>query len=254
MEECMWYLYSIHPSRALQICDLHTQRLVDGAWAGGNATPVRIYAALLMAEGDYVHAKQKCEMFMHFTRSGNVPAFYSFGAFQMLTLGSIECALHHTDQATVWFNEAEHHADQSGFHIVELTARFLKAAMLDSISAQASTMDIMLECLGSFRKISFQPGIICALIYLASLQSIQARHEGAGHLLGSTAAHSSEIDRWAIWMNGVLWVWHRDALKEIVPPALAAARAALGDDEFERCYAAGQRMSLDEAVELALNG
>jgi hypothetical protein len=53
-------------------------------------------------------------------------------------------------------------------------------------------------------------------------------------------------------MDGVLWMWHRDAQQTLGAPALAAARAALGDAEFERCYAAGQRMSLDEAVRCTL--
>ncbi len=51
-----------------------------------------------------------------------------------------------------------------------------------------------------------------------------------------------------------LLLWLRDVESSFVAPALAAARAALGDAEFEAAYAAGQRMSLDEAVALALNG
>lgn len=49
-------------------------------------------------------------------------------------------------------------------------------------------------------------------------------------------------------------IWFDRARKTIVDPCCGAARAALGDEAFEAAYTAGQPMSLDEAVALALNG
>jgi non-specific serine/threonine protein kinase len=254
LESCMGCLYFAHPQRALAICAREVDRLFAQEAISQAPETIRIYAVLLMWDGQFAEAKRHHDIVVELVQSQRVPAQFSFACYQMPAIAMVEQALLHTEAALAWLEQAHQNAEDTHSHVVAHAARFLKAAFADADAEDDLTLHLARHCLHGFHQLDFALGTVCTLMLMASIASRRGDHDRSSKLLGVAEAHKHQVAQLALWMDGVLWMWHRDAQQTIVAPVLAAAREQLGDAEFEAAYAAGQRMSLDEAVALALNG
>jgi tetratricopeptide (TPR) repeat protein len=253
LESCMGYFYFAHPQRALAICSREVDRLTAQGIVNQYPATIRIFAVLLMLDGQFEEASRHYNTVVQVVQMHRAPAHYSFACYQMLPMAMIEHALQHMETALWWLEQAHQNAEDTHSHVVAYTARFLKAAF---IAADSEEDDLVLQlaqhCLRGFHQLDFALGMVCVFVLMAGIASWHGDHGQALKLLAVAKSHGQIVAHQALWMDGVLWMWHRDAQQTLGAPALAAARAALGDAEFERCYAAGQRMSLDEAVRCTL--
>jgi predicted ATPase/DNA-binding winged helix-turn-helix (wHTH) protein len=249
---CVWHLYHVNPKRALALCEQEQARLAKTSEKELSAALMETYGALLMAEGEYERAGQMLTALIQLERSGAAPPMWGLVCFAMLAVGFSEQALHHTDRAVAWWDEARQLSSESRITLTDISAQFLKTSVLIAEENLDVTLRNALECLRGFIKLDFQPWMVCSLILFADIACRQGQTRRASILLGAAGTFTHEIDKPSFWLDGVPGLWQRHAQHAIIAPTLAAARAALGDAEFEAAYAEGQRMTLEQAVEYAL--
>lgn len=178
-------------------------------------------------------------------------------SFTFLGLGSAELSLNNFSYAQVRLQQARNFAHRAGIiwlaaiaNLLQIHSR-MQAGQADSLS---SDVHESLKCLNNLGE---PLGKLCALIQFASITCRQGRTIDlrlATQWLGAVATSMTSNPSVTFYGSRFLILWLRDVKASMIVPALAAARAQLGDTEFEAAYAAGQQMTLDEAVALALNG
>jgi tetratricopeptide (TPR) repeat protein len=178
------------------------------------------------------------------------------GAF--LVLGLAELSLKNFASAQTRWRQASVSARQRGIIWLEAIAELLvtHAKIFAGDHADPLLVEAR-EHLVRFKQIDEPLGILCGMIQCAGLMCRTCDTDKmrlASQLLGTASSYMPVNQGAGFFGSNYLLIWLRDVDASIVAPALAAARAALGDAEFEAAYAAGQRMTLDEAVALALNG
>jgi hypothetical protein len=188
-------------------------------------------------------------------RAGAAPLLPdTWDSFILLPLGLAELALSHVDQAMAWWAQAQKLARETGSSGDGDASQFLITCAMIVQGNLAPVAGRLHECLRLFNRSDNRMGSVCALVQRGGLAGLQGKLHRACALLGATKALDYELDATGFWERRVLWCWYRDAQQTIVEPTLAAARAQLGDTEFEATYAAGQQMTLEQAVEYALQG
>jgi non-specific serine/threonine protein kinase len=251
--ECMWHVYEISPQRAFEIFENAPFDLGKDGLDTSKLWEEILFSTLLLASGEFEWSKKKQKLLLQFIVA-NGGYGQGDGCLQMLLLGYIEHELECDNAAVEWLDKSLELAGRIPLNLVIFTATFLKAFVGTGSEPLEATQRDTLACLQQFHQYTFRPMVVCAFIQLANVMRRQGHYDKVCRWLGVAHTFAIECIRLGFWMNGLPWLWHRKAQQTIIAPALAAARAALGDVEFERCYAAGQRMTLDEAVALALNG
>jgi predicted ATPase/DNA-binding XRE family transcriptional regulator len=276
---CLGYLYDVNPKRALELCTQELSRLIEAGNAELVAPVMAVHGALLMAEGEYERARQMLEESLRWWQrigashdlrsdlhSTSLPeeftelslAIWVFDAnyfnYTLLSLGFAELSLGCIDRAHGWLEQTRKFAREAGMALVDIAAQLLMASVMIAQSDFASAASESLACLQRFHQFGYRSGVVCSLVQVADL----ARHQGnlrrASRLLGAAEAFADEVNVLPLWLNRIPSLWYRRAQETVIAPALAAARAELGDAEFEAVYVEGQHMSLDQAVECALSG
>jgi hypothetical protein len=145
-----------------------------------------------------------------------------------------------------------------GYLLGQFVAQFLLAGVMSARGDLADAADGLRECVQLSHTIGYRAGVVCSLVLTADLARRRGDVRPAPTLLGAARVLGDQVDVEAEatgnWEARVVWRWYRDARGTLVEPTLAAARAQLGDTEFEAAYAAGQQMTLDQAVEYVLAG
>ena len=99
---------------------------------------------------------------------------------------------------------------------------------------------LLLDAVRTTRRTGDQPGLAASVLGMAYLAGDRADWELAAKLHGASQAILDQI--------GVSWV-HYDRLRLA---SIDAIRANLGDEQYERLYAAGLELRQEQAIELAL--
>ncbi len=99
------------------------------------------------------------------------------------------------------------------------------------------------EVITTYRDAAEGPRLPIPLDGLAIVAALEGRPDRAARLWGASQA---SLESMSAALDTVL---HEERAA-----AIASAREALGDDAFERLFAEGQAMSLDEAIAYALEG
>jgi len=169
-----------------------------------------------------------------------------------VTLAFVELLLGDADRTHARLNQSRKFAHEAGAKVVEILADFLTTTLtLTSGHTDAATAQAF-ECLRRFGQLGYGSGIVCSLIQVADIVARRGDLRSACKLIGVAESHLEALNDMVLYVAYIALVWHRQTQDTIVAPTLAAARAALGDAVFEAAYAEGQRMTLDEAVALAL--
>jgi tetratricopeptide (TPR) repeat protein len=276
---CLDSLFDANPSRALDLCAQEWARLKENGDEPHSAALLQTYGVLLLARGEYERARPVLEESVQWwqrtdsvsypgpaqapgrsasvqqERPTDVALFCSSAFFNTLTaLGFAELSLDHVDQAIACLDRSHKLSRESGEILTSHDAQFLMASARIAQGNLALAADDARECLQRFHKYGYRSRVVCSLVQMADLAHLRGDMRYACRLLGVARAFGHELDATNSWEGRITWCWHRDAKRTIVEPVLAAARAQLGDAEFEATYAAGQHMTLDQAVEYALAG
>lgn len=177
--------------------------------------------------------------------------------YSLLGLGFAELSLGNITIAQARLQQSCDFARQEGGTCQDAIAKLLQIHLRMLDHQIHSLRSESCECLRNFNSLGDPLGTMCALVQLAGIVSRSGEASDmklATQLLGTVFSCTATKLSVTMYESRILIRWLKDAEGSIIAPALAAARAALGDAKFERCYAAGQRMSRDEAVALALNG
>ncbi len=277
--ECILPLYKAHPKRAVEVCVRERASHI----ARGDVYQLAIFAnshgAVLLAEGEYLHARRILEegirgwqLFISATPLD--PAFLSlelpvdflekqFPFWLMLNVFFINhiCRLAYSEVLIGDVSRAQMRLEQclkisreSGNLAIVIFAELLLIDLMSAGENADATLQKAQRHLQHVRELDNSIGIACSLAQIACLVSHRGEWRKACTLIGAASVlmeHSQHAILRATSMPGI---WFDRARKTIVDPCCGAARAALGDEAFEAAYTAGQPMSLDEAVALALNG
>lgn len=192
------------------------------------------------ARGEYgsatTHARQALHLFRKVKHSSAPTDAYCL-------LGAAALAQEQPAQAAQQFGDALAFARNMG-------GRFSNALALSGMGQLAHARGdhdqaraLWQEALALWRGTHLRPSIGISLDALACVAAAQDQAQLAAQLFGSSAS-TYRLVRWT----------QSPFEREVHEHSLAAARAVLGDAEFEAAYAEGQRMTLDEAVEYALSG
>jgi len=280
---CLELLYQADPRRALAWCASERARFnsTTDTWFAANV--MEAYGLMLLMEGDAAQARFVLEQAVHVcvqigmrqrldvgrimqplpldistSESGGWISVVNNYSFCFLGLGLAELFLCNFTYAKARLKLASVSAQQSGVIWLDAIAGLLQThAKLLEGGHVGSLLSEAYECLNRFSRIGEPLGILCAMIQSAGMMSktgdaVETR--SALQMLGAVSSHLPVNQDATFYGSKYLLLWLGHAEVSIVAPALAAARAALGDAEFEAAYDAGRRMTLDEAVELALNG
>ena len=280
---CLELLYQADPKRALAWCAGERARFSSTTDTRFAANVMEAYGLMLLMEGDAAQARFMLEQAVHVCEQvgkrqpldlrrivqslpldistpeivGWISVVNNY-SFCFLGLGLAELFLGNFTYAEARLKSAGVSAQQAGViwldaiaQMLQTHAKALGGGLAGSLLSEAH------EHLDRFERIGEPLGITCAMIQFAGLMSQTGdadRMRFASQLLGAVSACMPVKLVTKFYGSMYLLLWLRDVESSLVAPALAAARAQLGDAEFEAAYAAGQRMSLDEAVALALNG
>jgi tetratricopeptide (TPR) repeat protein len=276
---CLDSLFDANPGRALDLCAQEWTRLKENGDEPHYAALLQTYGVLLLARGEYEQARPVLEESVQWWqrtdsvsypgpaqapgraasvqqwRPNDAMSICSSAFFNTLTaLGFVELSLDHVDRAIACLDRSRELSRESGEILTSHDAQFLMASARIAQGNLALAADDARECLQRFYKFGYRTRVVCSLVQMAGLAHMRGDMRYACRLLGVARAFGHELDASNSWEGRITWRWHRDAQGTIVEPALAAARTQLGDAEFEVAYAAGQRMTLDQAVEYALAG
>jgi predicted ATPase/DNA-binding winged helix-turn-helix (wHTH) protein len=279
---CLELLYQADSRRALAWCASERARFSSNTDTRFAANVMEAYGLMLLMEGDAAQARFVLEQAVHVSVQigkrqrldvgrivqplpleistqelrGWISVVNNY-SFCFLGLGLAELFLGNFTNAEARLKLASDSAQQSGViwlyaiaQLLKTHAKSLEGGPVGSLLSEAH------ECLNRFSRIGEPLGIICAMIQLAEMmiETGNASEIGSAlQMLGAASSHLPANQDAAFYGSKYLLIWLGHAEASIVAPALAAARVALGDAEFEAAYATGQRMSLDQAVELALS-
>jgi tetratricopeptide (TPR) repeat protein len=252
---CLDRLYDVDPRRALELCvqELAYLRERDYQWNESHlAWVLQTYGVLLVAEGEYVRAQPVLEESVQ--RGQRADATYYLAMAYLYTLNALgfaELSLGLVDQAVACLEKSRKLSREAGGGRWSYDAELLLASVRIAQGTPAASRDTR-ERLRHFHKNDLRLQTVCSLLQLADLAARCDDLCRASRLFGAARAFSYEVEARKQWYGRVLWRWHHDAQHTIVEPTLAAARAELGDAEFEAAYAEGQQMTLDQAVAYAL--
>jgi hypothetical protein len=254
ISECLNRLYDVDTERALELCAQELARQRAGGDAVGLAWILTLYGGLLLCQGEYERARPLLEEGVQGERRAGAVAYTSRNYFSALgRLGFTELALGHTDQGVARLEESRKLTRDVGLTLTSYIVQFLidtaRIAQGDTVVAASDAR----ECLRRFHAHGWLPGVVCAFLLAAD---VARRREGlwrASRLLGMAEATDREVDpaTWR-WESFAPWPWHREAQRAVVAPIVVAARAELGDAEFEAVRSSGQHMTLEQAVAYAL--
>src|SRR5262249_22040582 len=145
------------------------------------------------------------------------------------------------DRADALFEESarllHEHDDQSG-----VAAALIARGILLSLRRQADrALPLLTDALVIDRQIGHTQGIVTCTTAIASAVRLRGAHARAARLF---AASEAQLERMGASLP--------PAYRPLQQRAIAAVRAALGDDAFAAAWAEGRALSLDAAVALAL--
>jgi hypothetical protein len=251
---CLDRLYDVRPGRALDLCE----RVLTDRRAAGDAEHATLtlqpFGLLLLAQGEYGRAREELGEVLRWGRTADAALYYYLLPCTLLALGLVELALGHPERAAAWLGQSRELAHEAGAMALRDAALLLAAsAALAQGSVTVAEGDTR-ACLERFHGYRYRTGAVCALVQMAGVAWRVGDLRRATTLLGAAGALGGGLDVALPWPTRVLRRWYKNAQRTIVEPALTAARAQLGDAEFEAAYAAGQQMTLDQAVADALRG
>jgi tetratricopeptide (TPR) repeat protein len=251
--ECLYYLFAINPGRGMELC---AQELAH-ARAGGNAGAVSLllvaHADFLLAAGEYERARRGYEEAL-----GSTAHWLPLWVWALTGRAYIEFAQGHLGRAMDTLDQL---SDQSlklmgelGSEPIRDVSRYLVAYVRIAEGDLAAATQNTRASLRQFQRRDNRALTVRGLVQMADVAWRVGDLRRASGLLGAAQRQGDALNAldWRLPMGTAMWRWHYDAQRTVVAPALAAARAQLGDAEFEAVYAAGQRMTLDEAVAYAL--
>jgi predicted ATPase/DNA-binding winged helix-turn-helix (wHTH) protein/tetratricopeptide (TPR) repeat protein len=273
-----WYLYHADPKRALALCAQKFSELTPSAAPGNTAPMLEAYGILLASEGNYAGATRMLERCIRASEQmgagdhldlalmeqplpldSSELSLRGFGvdmsdySLVFLLLGLAESVLGRFDNALARFDQGYRFANETGMVWLEVMADLLKTATKIATGHLDAAMPKSVTCLRRLHEIDPYLGPVMGIAHIADLLGRRGDLTQASTLLGAVEAliPKLSIPTYYIFCIPLLWLQH--AQGTVIAPTLAAARAALGDAEFEAAYAEGQRMTLEQAVEYALS-
>jgi tetratricopeptide (TPR) repeat protein len=251
---CLGRLFDVDPRRALELCARELARLREGGDEAQVTWTMHWYGMLLLADGEYGRARQVLEESIQWGQhAGVAPYVWQALPVASLALGFTELSLGRADRAITLLGQSRKLCLEAGAVNFGDVAQFLIAAATIAQGDLAVGTSDTRECLRRFLKYGYRRGVVCSFVQLAHLAHLQGDMRRCSVLLGTASTFRREVEAMG-WKDRFTWRWYRDAQSTIVEPALAAARAQLGDAEFGAAHVEGQQMTMDQAVEYALAG
>ena len=249
--DCIQLMYAAYPQRALELCAEEVARWKETGDESISAGVLSDYGMLLMAERDYEPAQAMMKEYIQWEEK-NSDARTPGHWYALMGLALAELPRGHTENAIVYLEQAQKLAHMMAWiGFAGLAKSFIASAQITAGNRTHAARDLR-ECLQLFQKSDFKSGAVCALIQIADLASREENPQHAARLLGAAKTFSATVNAQPYWVNWVSSLWYYYAQDAIVEPTLAAARAQLGDAEFEAAFATGQAMTFEQAVAYAL--
>jgi predicted ATPase/DNA-binding winged helix-turn-helix (wHTH) protein len=273
-----WYLYHADPKRALALCAQKFAELTPSAVPGNTATMLLAYGIMLASEGDYAGARRILERCIRASEQMGPGRHIDLALMEMplplhsselsargvgigidchgfvfLMLGLAERILGRFDYALARIEQGYTFANEAGMVWLEVVADFLKTSMKIDAGHLDGAMPKSVTCLQRLHEVDQHLGPVMGIAHIAGLLGRRGDLTRASILFGAVEALIPKLNFLGFFYFCIPLLWLQHAQGTIIAPTIIAARAALGDAEFEAAYAEGQRMTLEQAVEYALS-
>jgi len=251
---CLIRLYDVDPRRALELCaqELARRRTI------GNLDHIEAillsYGILLLSQGEHAQARSLLEEALQWWQQPEAtPRYWAFPVI-LLGLGFIELVLGHIEPAIIWLDQSRKLHHEIGAIAVSDVALLLIGSAKIARGDLAHAADDTCSCLQRFNKFGYLTGMVCSVVQIADLAQRRGEMHRAVKLLAAAGVYGQEYDVTLPWATRVISRWYQLAQHTITKPTLTAARAQLGDAEFETVFAAGEQMTLAQTISYALRG
>jgi tetratricopeptide (TPR) repeat protein len=242
----LFRLSSLNPERAGQLCALEVARQRALSDPNRLAAFLQCYGEILIALGEYEHAEavlQEClALWQQLNRRLGIIAGPAY-TLQLLGLAAQGCG--DINRATTLLKQASKLYQEDGGIYAVYTTRFLLASAALSQGQYSSAGDNLRACLMYFHRQGHALNSVLVLSQLAALGHEQGLSQRNATLLGAVARFERDV-QYAFHM-GIIRVMRRNFAQ-----IMAAGRACRNNPEFAAAWAAGQAMTLDEAIAYAL--
>lgn len=239
-------LHLINPIRARILCEEIVSHLREEGSEEQQAVLLTLLGDFFNANTQYAQARQVLIEALTLWQQASRYAQTTWSAGTLAELAFAERMLGHLDQAIVYLDQALALTRQTVWIYRIHSVQFQLATLLIAQGNLTEGTPHLLQCLRGFHQMGSLLELESVLVQMAGL----AHHSGDARRVIRLLAAATVIRSEKHSMDQ----WRRNAVSSIVVPAIDAARAELGNNDFESAWTEGRAMMLDQAVKYALAG